>query len=152
MSKPYSMDLRERVVRAVTADGMSCHGAASRFGVAPSSAIKWVRRFRDTGSAAPSRMGGRRSNILSGATRDWLLERMTRDFTLRGLVAELAGRGVKVDYVQVWRFAHAEGLSFKKACYPPNSSVPRSPGVGRSGRNTRAGLIWRVSSSSMRRG
>jgi transposase len=26
----------------------------------------------------------------------------------------LAGRGVKVDYVQVWRFAHAEGLSFKK--------------------------------------
>ncbi len=53
MSKPYSMDLRERVVRAVTADGMSCHAAASRFGVAPSSAIKWVRRFRDTGSAAP---------------------------------------------------------------------------------------------------
>lgn len=59
-------------------------------------------------------VGGRRSSILSGATRDWLLERMTRDFTLRGLVAELAGRGVKVDYVQVWRFAHAEGLSFKK--------------------------------------
>ena len=27
---------------------------------------------------------------------------------------ELAERGVKVDYVQVWRFAHAEGLSFKK--------------------------------------
>ncbi|WP_414882120.1 IS630 family transposase [Sphingomonas sp. Leaf5] len=114
MAKPYSMDLRERVVRAVTADGMSCHAAASRFGVAPSSAIKWVRRFRDTGSAAPSRMGGRRSKILSGATRDWLLERMTRDFTLRGLVAELGGRGVKVDYVQVWRFAHVEGLSFKK--------------------------------------
>jgi hypothetical protein len=72
-----------------------------------------VRRFCDTGSAAPSRMGGRRSNILSGATRDWLVERMTRDFTLRGLVAELAGRGVKVDYVQVWvqvgRFAHIEG-------------------------------------------
>jgi transposase len=35
-------------------------------------------------------------------------------FTLRGLVAELAARGVKVDYVQVWRFVHAEGLSFKK--------------------------------------
>jgi len=33
---------------------------------------------------------------------------------LRGLVAELAERGVKVNYVQVWRFAHAEGLSFKK--------------------------------------
>ena len=93
---------------------MSCHAAAARFGVVPSSAIKWMRRYRDTGSAAPGQMASRRSNILSGATRDWLLERVTSDFTLRGLVAELAERGVKVDYVQVWRFAHAEGLSFKK--------------------------------------
>ena len=54
-------------------------------------------------------MGGRRSNILSGVTRDWLLERVTSDFTLRGLVAELGSRDVKVDYVQVWRFA--QGLS-----------------------------------------
>ena len=59
-------------------------------------------------------MGDRRSNILPGATRDWLLDRVTTDFTLRGLVVELADRGVKVDYVQVWRFAHAEGLSFQK--------------------------------------
>ena len=50
MAKPYSMDLRERVVRAVTAEGMSCHAAAARFGVAPSSAIKWMRRYRDTGT------------------------------------------------------------------------------------------------------
>ena len=34
-------------------------------------------------------------------------------------VAELAEQGVKVDYVQVWRFAHAEGLSFKKTYGPP---------------------------------
>ena len=44
--------------------------------------------------------------------RDWLFARAATGFTLRGLVAELADRGVKVDYVQVWRFAHAEGLSF----------------------------------------
>jgi putative transposase len=60
--------------------------------------------------------------LLAGDLRDWLLERSKRDFTLRGLVAELAERGVKVDYVQVWRFAHAEGLSFKKkAFFLPNS-------------------------------
>lgn len=114
MAKPYSMDLRDRVVMAVIKDGMSSRAAASRFGVAISSAIKWVQRYRETGSAAPKRMGGCKPNILSGATRDWLLERVTRDFTLRGLVSELGARGVKVDYVQVWRFAHAEGLSFKK--------------------------------------
>jgi len=114
MAKPYSMDLRERVVAAVNEEGMSCHGAAARFGVAPSSAIKWVRRVRETGSAAPGKIGGYKPNILSGDNRTWLLERTMTDFTLRGLVAELAERGVKVDYVQVWRFVHAEGLSFKK--------------------------------------
>lgn len=114
MVKPYSMDLRERVVAAVFQEGMSCHAAAARFGVAASSAIKWVRRVRETGSVAPGQMGGYKPNILSGANRDWLLARAATDFTLRGLVAELAARGVKVDYVQVWRFVHAEGLSFKK--------------------------------------
>ena len=43
-----------------------------------------------------------------------MLERIKRDFTLRGLVAELAGRGLKVDYRSVWEFVHAEKLSFKK--------------------------------------
>jgi len=42
------------------------------------------------------------------------LERIKSDFTLRGLVAELAGRGLKVDYRSVWEFVHAEKLSFKK--------------------------------------
>lgn len=59
-------------------------------------------------------MGGRRTRILSGEHRDWLLERTATDFTLRGLVAELTERGVRVDYVQVRWFVHAEGLSFKK--------------------------------------
>lgn len=125
MAKPYSMDLRERVVMAVIKDGMSCHAAAARFGVAISSAIKWVQRYRETGSAAPKPMGGCKPNILSGATREWLLERVTRDFTLRGLVAELGLRGVKVDYVQVWRFAHGEGLSFKKKRTAGRAASPR---------------------------
>ena len=33
---------------------------------------------------------------------------------MRGLVAELAERGLKVDYRSVWNFVHAEKLSFKK--------------------------------------
>lgn len=114
MTKPYSMDLRERVVSAVERGGMSRQAAAARFGVAPSSAIKWVRRYRATGSVAPGQIGGHKPRVLRGEHRDWLLERVTRDFTLRGLVVELAERGLKVDYRQVWEFVHAEGLSFKK--------------------------------------
>jgi putative transposase len=114
MAKPLSMDLCERVVAAVLADGMSARRAAARFGVSESSVIKWVRRQRETGSVAPSKIGGYKPRLLSGELRDWLIERAARDFTLRGLVAELGERGVKVDYVQVWRFVHAEGLSFRK--------------------------------------
>ena len=114
MARPISLDLRERVARAVEREGMSARAAAVRFGVSASSAIKWLQRYRRTGSAAPGKIGGYKPRLLSGGLRDWLLKRAASDFTLRGLVAELAGRGVKVDYVQVWRFVHAEGLSFKK--------------------------------------
>ena len=92
-----------------------------------------------TGAVAPAQIGGYKPRLLAGDLRDWLLERSKRDFTLRGLVAELAERGVKVDYVQVWRFAHAEGLSFKKKRSsrrtaeveggPPTRAVEEVPGA-----------------------
>jgi transposase len=118
MVRPISTDLRERLVAAVERDGISARAAAARFGVSVSSAIKWVRRHRETGSVAPDQMGGYKPRLLTGDLRRWLLDRTRKDFTLRGLVCELTERGVKVDYVQVWRFAHAEGLSFKKKRAP----------------------------------
>src|SRR6202030_1673508 len=115
MGKPYSMDLRERVVAAVETGGLSCHQAAAQFGVGGSTALVGVRRWRETGSVAPRQMGGHKPKAISGEHRAWLLERTkAKDFTLRGLVAELAERGLKVDYRAVWNFVHAEKLSFKK--------------------------------------
>ena len=74
-----------------------------------------VRRVRETGSVAPGQMGGHKPKKIAGEHRVWLLGRMKeRDFTLRGLVAELAERGLKVDYRSVWEFVHAERVSFKK--------------------------------------
>ena len=115
MAKPYSMDLRKRVVAAVVTGGLSCDEAAEQFGVAISTAVGWVRRQRETGSVAPGKMGGHRQKAISGEHRAWVLERAKRDFTLRGLVTELAERGSKVDYRSVWEFVHAEKLSFKKS-------------------------------------
>ena len=115
MVKPYSMDLRDRVVAAVEREGMSCRQAAARFGISYSTAIVWMKRLSETGSVAPRRMGGYKPKVLSGMWRDFLLERCRgRDFTLRGLVAELAERGLKVDYRSVWEFVHTEKLSHKK--------------------------------------
>jgi transposase len=80
-----------------------------------STAIHWVRRVRETGSVAPGKMGGHKPKKISGEQRAWLLQRIKDgDFTLRGLVAELAERGLNVDYRPVWEFVHAEKLSFKK--------------------------------------
>jgi len=124
MSKPCSLDLRQRVVAAVEQEGMSRKGAAARFGVAPSSAIKWVARFRATGSAAPARMGGHKKKTLRGEHAEWLIARCReKDFTISQLVEELLQvRGLKVDRRSVWEFLHAEGLSFKKK--------PVRPGAG----------------------
>jgi len=115
MARPCSLDLRERVVSAVEVGGLSCHQAAAQFAVAVSSAVRWVQRFRQTGSAAAAQMGGYKPKAIRGEHRDWLMERChSRDFTLRGLVAELAERGLKVDYRSVWSLVHDEGLSYKK--------------------------------------
>ncbi len=115
MGAPYSLDLRERVVDAVERGGMSRNAAARLYGVAISTAINWVKLFQTSGSVAPGQMGGHKPRRIIGDHRTWLVERcQSKDFTLRGLVAELAERGLKVDYRAVWDFVHAEKLSFKK--------------------------------------
>ena len=75
MARPYSMDLRERVVQAVEEEGLSRRQAADRFGIGIKTAIDWVRRFRETGSLAAKPMGGCRPKKIVGRYRDWLLDR-----------------------------------------------------------------------------
>jgi putative transposase len=126
MAKPYSVDLRERVVTAVEKEGLSRRAAASRFGVGINTAITWVRRFRQTGSVAPGQMGGHKPKAIRGEHHAWLVDRIRQKaFTLRGLVAELAERGLKVDYHSVWNFVHAEKLSFKKNRARQRTGSPR---------------------------
>ena len=74
MGKACSNDLRERVVKAVT-EGASCRSAALRFGVAPSSAIKWVARWRARGDVSPGPSRGRIRSPLH-LHRQWLLDQL----------------------------------------------------------------------------
>lgn len=114
MTKPLSMDLRARAMARLDA-GETVRAVADALNIAPSSVVKWSQRRRTTGSAAPGKIGGNVPRKIRGEYADWLRARMAEGaFTLRGLVAELAERGLKVDYRTMWAFAHAEGLSFKK--------------------------------------
>ena len=71
MARPYSLDLRQRVV-ALVMGGMTCRGVAELNGIAPSTVVKWPGRERETGSPAAKAMGGKRpwpansSQIVSG--------------------------------------------------------------------------------------
>jgi putative transposase len=114
MTRPLSIDLRERVVSAALA-GESCRAVAARFGVAVSSVVKWSQRHQETGSVAPAKMGGHRKRVLE-PHRAFIVERLeqTPHLTLHGLQAELAMRGVKVSHNAVWLFLRREGLRFKK--------------------------------------
>lgn len=114
MGRPYSLDLRERVVSAVRS-GMSCREAAAYFSVGVSSAIRWTKRERDTGSPAALAMGGKRPFALA-RERPWVLARLAAkpDLTLRALLSELRERGITVSYYAVGNIVHRAGKSFKK--------------------------------------
>jgi transposase len=114
MGAPYSLDLRERVVAAVT-EGMNRGEAARQFRVSRSSAIRWTKRSGETGSPAALPMGGKKPFRLAGEEA-WIRTRVAEkpDITGRELLAELHQRGVEVSYYGVWHFLDSAGLSFKK--------------------------------------
>lgn len=116
MVKPYSEDLRARVILAVEDDDLSCREAARRYRVSASSAVKWLQHYRRTGRKSARPMGGDRRSVLK-PQRDWLLKLIAKekDLTLMALSARLAAeRGIKADASMLWRFFKAEGISFKK--------------------------------------
>jgi len=130
MPKPYSQDLRERVVRAVEA-GASCHEAAAAFEIGVSSAIRWVACWRQTGSAAAKPMGGKRSPL--DAHKEWLLDLIAAepDLTLEEIRDRLRARGIKVSASSVWRFYDRHDITFKK------KSARRRAGARRRAHGTR---------------
>ena len=124
MAKPYSLDLRERVVAFIDA-GHSRREAAEQFSISHSSAIRWMARASEEGSPAAKPMGGKRRDSLE-SQRDWLLKQVKNhpDLTLDALLRQLERRRCKVCRNTLWRFLRAEGISFKKKrCLPRSKNA-----------------------------
>jgi transposase len=150
MPAPISMDLRRRIVRAVEG-GSSSRGAARRFAVSPSTAIKLMQRVRATGSPAPARYGGHRRPVLEPHETDlrWLVE-ATPDITLAELQSELQRRlGVRAGLSTIHNALRRIGLRHKKSPGDrPNGTAPTSPASAGCGAAGRASWTRRGSSSS----
>jgi transposase len=116
MPAPMSMDLRQRIVRAVER-GSSIREAARRFAVSPSAAIKLMQRVRATGSAAPARYGGHRRPLLAPHAADLRrLVEATPDLTLAELQTELERRcGVRAGLSTIHNALRRSGLRHKKS-------------------------------------
>jgi transposase len=113
MAKAYSNDLRERVIEAVEA-GASRREAAESFRLSPSSAVKWLQRWRDSGSAEAKPCGGSTSPLEAHAK--WLLGLVTEqpDLTLDEIVTAMGKRRIPGSRTAVRRFFVRHGFSFKK--------------------------------------
>ena len=125
MARSYQQDLRERVIDAVLRDGMSCRGAADRFGVSESSAIRWVRHCRETGLRTPIGTGGHRPSTLL-PHRGFIAAQIEdkSDITLAALCQRLAEAcGVRSDTGTMSRFLRREGLTLKKRRLSPASRI-----------------------------
>jgi len=110
MPKSYSGDLRERVIEAVTMEGASRREAAERF----DSAIRWVQRWDESGSAAPKPRGGSASPLEAHAERILTLVAERPDLTLMETVAELLKRGIQTSKSALSRFFGRHDITFKK--------------------------------------
>lgn len=115
MSGAYSEDLRDRVLDAV-ATGSSARGAAARFRIGVATAVRWVRRWRETGERRAYRQGYPKRSILDDHEAFLLaLVEDQVDITLDEMRARLCDEhGVLAARVTFWRFFDRRGITFKK--------------------------------------
>ena len=117
MGKPYSLDLRERLVAYVEA-GHSCRAAARVFAVSASTAVRLAAAQRERGDVSPKRQGrapGTAGKL--GPHKAFLLEivRAEPDITLEELAGALReAHRVKVQLSSLHRALRRAGYSYKK--------------------------------------
>jgi transposase len=113
MPKPYSNDLRARVIETIET-GASRREAAERYDISPSAVVLWAQRWEQTGSFAAKPSGGSTSPLEEYA--DWLLGLIAEqpDLTLDEIVAAMSQQRIAGSRSAVWRFFNRRKISFKK--------------------------------------
>lgn len=113
MPKAYSRDMRERVIAEVEG-GASRREAAEEFEISPSTAIVWVKCFRETGRCAAKPRGGSVSPLEKHAEFLLGLIEERPDLTLDEVVLAMRKQKVPGSRTAVWRFFQRHKITFKK--------------------------------------
>jgi transposase len=131
--KQYSVDLRERLLRAIDA-GLRQAESARLFGVGAAAIERWRRRHREQGTVAPARRTGRPRSIGRAQERALLAQvRAWPDATLAEHCALWeADHGVRLSTATMSRALARLGWPLKKSpSRPANVTSARVPLGGR---------------------
>ena len=127
MPRPYSMDLRERVIEAIAA-GASRRETAEQFGLSASVVIIWAQRYHATGNIAPKPSGGSVSPLEEHEDFILGLIKEQPDMTLDEIVAAMKKAKITASRTAVWRFFDRRDITFKKKlCMRKSKGGPSAP-------------------------
>jgi transposase len=114
MGRPFSQDLRTRIVAAVEA-GASRNKVAKQFAVSVSCVVKLMQRFYRTGRVEPGPRGKKPYALAEHEATVRELVAECPDLTIDELHQALGQRGIHVSRSAVNRFLRKCGLTFKKS-------------------------------------
>src|SRR5262249_18839412 len=117
--------------------------AADHFEISASASIKWMQRWRGSGSSLAKPRGGSTSPLEKYAK--WLLALIARqpDLTLDEAFVAMRKRGIPGSRTSLWSCFARQKITFKKkrVCARRNKSAPTSPVRADAGFDSNAGLI-----------
>jgi transposase len=139
MPRAYSADMRTRVIARVEG-GASRREAADHYEVSPSTAVIWVRCFRETGRCAAKPRGGSISPLEQHA--EFLLSLLDEqpDPTLDEVVVVMRRNKVPGSRTAVWRFFQRHKITFKKSAARGGTGA-RGRGAGTTVVDARTGHV-----------
>jgi transposase len=115
--KPYSQDLRERILAAVKETKLSQAKIAKAFKISPATLEKWLQRWRDTGTYAALPHGGGHSRVLRDC-ETFIRSQVKKqpDITLDELCAHVAeAKGIRASSSMMCRKLRRLNLPRKKS-------------------------------------
>jgi transposase len=127
--RPYSIDLRKKVVEIWEQEKVSIRKLAVRFGVAKSFVQKIIKQYQETGDIAPRRPGGSPPLKLNAEQLLILVEIIenNNDATLEELCDLLEKKtGIRVGKSTMWRISHKLNYTVKKTLICSRKGKARS--------------------------